>query len=185
MEIELAKTNQIDEILAEIKQCYNNIAAIDNAMVNEMTTKGEIGEDLITQQDHQINAINQNLAILYNVKSKLADEEDTLRKMKSTIDGNLKLIADKKEILKNAILDSFPDGIKTDSYNFYITNIQSIEVEEGLNIDKLEKTYPDLVRVKKEVDKNAIKVMYKSKKALPEGIKIKYSTTLNYKSKGE
>lgn len=85
----------------------------------------------------------------------LKQKIDKLQARKKAIENDVLRVTD----LQKMLLDG--EKFKTDEYNFYFTNTQSVEVSSLLDIEDLDESY---VRIKKEIDKTALK------KAIQDGI---------------
>lgn len=115
-------------------------------------TKGELIKNL-TLKYKEINSFI----------SVISEESKRLANLKKVTENNL-------ERIKNYLLNNVKEKESNELYSISFRNSEAIEVGDLVDFDSIEILYPEMIRVKKEIDKTEAKRVYKETGILPDGI---------------
>lgn len=134
------------EMLPEAEQAINGLALGKEQVIHSVAMVNIQGSAVVDMIDTEIKRLQ---ALKQSAESKVNTAKRLLSKM-------------------------IPQGEKVEFADVKISWRKSTEVltDEFIDLEDLEKTYPDLVRVKRELSKSAAKELHKNTGMLPSGISI-------------
>lgn len=158
-------------------ELMENLYRIDKR-INEIFFKevddetGEVTDDVFTKiESLEISkqALIENVAMKYKEMNGfinvVSEEQKRLAKLKQIADRDM-------EKIKAYLLKNVTEKMSNEHYSVNFHNSNSIEIEETeLDTENIEILYPELIRTKKEIDKNECKRLYKETGILPNGIR--------------
>jgi len=157
---------------------------INQQLENIIESVSDTGE-ISTEIEKQIESLElqrkekiQNIALLYKNLSAFADAlSDEIK----SLSDRKKIVQNKIEFLKNYLCNNLYENEKFSESNFALSwrKSESVEIDPILfNEKKFLEQFPDLCKVKIDVDKNATKDFIKRTGVLPEGVSLNIKNNL-------
>lgn len=178
--VEIKKTVDSLELLQRMQEELENIKALDNAMANCADSNGEIPKQLVDLYNESILNVNNHTSTLASTLDDINVEINKLKKIKDEVMAEIKMLEKHEKSIKDNIINAFPQGLTTSNYTISVTETKSLEPEEGLDINMFNKCYPELTRVKYELDKVKIKNEYSKTGILPNGVRIEVKDSIRF-----
>lgn len=142
---------------------------------------GEANEELLNRVDSLLKtkeAVIYNLGLyFFDIKSKIDSltlEIERLNNLKNKFKKTIELI---EKLFEKYVKEG-------EEYNFDLFSVKwrvnppKIEEDLFLNLQDLKQKYPELVKIRYELDKTKVKEFYKKNNFLPEGISIKQNKSI-------